>query len=308
MSPARTRHISAQLKRVLVLIFTFVVAPSAALLSVGILVLAMGRASRDVVFGVLIVSLVLAMGFGSAAALFYVFRSASLARLQTEFVSRVSHELRTPLTSIRMFLETLQLGRAQDPETTRQCLELMQAETMRLSAMIDRLLHWGRMEAGRRPYSCQPHPPAAIVERALAAFAPQLAQTPATIVTEVAPDLPDVIVDLDAVAEAVLNLLQNAHRYTGPEKQITVRAGLRRKDVFVSVTDNGPGIPEQERRRIFDKFYRGSHAEAMEVPGSGLGLAIVDHVVRGHRGRVQVESEPGHGATFTILLPSHREK
>ena len=134
MVTSRTRHISAQLTRVLVLIFVFVVVPSAGLLSVGIVVLASGRASRDIVFGVLIVSLVATVGLGTAAALHYVFRSASLARLQTEFVARVSHELRTPLTSIRMFLETLQLGRASDPETARQCLELMQGETMRLEA------------------------------------------------------------------------------------------------------------------------------------------------------------------------------
>jgi two-component system phosphate regulon sensor histidine kinase PhoR len=303
MASSRTRHISAQLRRVLWLIFTFVVLPSAGLLSVGILVLAFGRAAQDIVFGVLILGLVAAMGIGTVAALVYVFRSASLARLQTEFVNRISHELRTPLTSIRMFAETLRLGRADDPEKVDQCLAMMQSESERLSSMIDRLLHWGRMEAGRRAYERAAHRSEAIVEAALAAFAPLLSEAPARVETVIAPGLPAVGVDFDAMVEALLNLLQNAHRHTGGDKHITVRAGLLRKQVFLSVTDNGPGIPKSELRRIFEKFYRGAQPQQLSVPGSGLGLAIVDHIVRGHGGRVLVDSELGAGATFTIVLP-----
>jgi two-component system phosphate regulon sensor histidine kinase PhoR len=306
MAASRTRHISAQLKRVLVLIFTFVVTPSAGLLAVGIVLLAIGRASKDIVLGVLIVSLAATMAIGTVAALVYVFRSASLARLQTDFVSRVSHDLKTPLTSIRMFLETLQLGRASDPETQRQCLELMATETTRLANMIDRLLHWGRREAGRRPYALAPAPPLLVIERALEAFAPTLATAPAVITTDIEPDLPLVAVDLDAMVEALLNLLQNAHRYSGEDKRIHVTARRAGKLVALAVADNGVGIAKTELRRVFEKFYRGSHAVEMAVPGSGLGLAIVDHVVRAHRGRVMVDSEPGRGSTFTVLLQPAR--
>jgi two-component system phosphate regulon sensor histidine kinase PhoR len=305
---SRVSHISAQLRRVLVLTYVFVVAPSAGLLSVGILVLVLGRAPRDTVFGVLILSLVTTMALGTIAALIYVLRSASLARLQTDFVNRVSHELRTPLCSIRMFAETLQLGRVHDPAGTRQCLEVIVAESLRLSSMIDRLLNWGRMEAGRRVYERQPRQPQEIVTAAVTAFARQTTAQPVRVTTEIEPDLPDVMVDLDAMSEAVLNLLQNAYLYSAPGQPITVRVARRRKHVLLTVADQGIGIPKSELRRIFEKFYRGAQPHAMSVPGSGLGLAIVDHIVRGHDGRVVVESEPGRGTTFSILLtPAQRE-
>src|SRR5512137_509755 len=154
---SRQRHISAQLKRVLVLIFIFVVAPSACLLSVGVLVLALGHKPKDVVLGILILGLVATMVVGTTTMLIYLYRSATLARLQTDFVNKVSHDLRTPLTGIRMFADTLLLGRARDPESTRECLESIQAETVRLTAMIDRLLEWGKMEAGKRLYEPVEH-------------------------------------------------------------------------------------------------------------------------------------------------------
>src|ERR1051325_1579658 len=153
MGPSRQRNISERLRRVIVLILLFVVGPSALLLTIGISVLALSHAARDVVFGVLIVSIVATMGIGATATLVYLARAEALAKLQTDFVSKVSHDLRTPLTSIRMFVETLQLGRAGDPEKVQQCLDVMAVETERLTAMIDRLLAWGRMEAGRRIYA-----------------------------------------------------------------------------------------------------------------------------------------------------------
>src|SRR5262249_33471943 len=185
-------HISDRLRRVVVLILSFVVIPSALLLSVGILVLVFGSSSHDMVFGVLIVSLVATMAIGSAATLVYLSRGATLAKLQTDFVGMVSHNLRTPLTSIRMFVETLQLGRAGDPEKVHQCLEVVESEVVRLTAMIDRLLDWGRMEAGRRVYAEAVEEVADVVDGALAAFGPQTLGEQAAIEREVAPDLPGV--------------------------------------------------------------------------------------------------------------------
>lgn len=308
MRLSRQRHIYSQLKRILILICAFVLAPSACLLSVGILVLVFSNTPHDIVFGVLILSLVTAMALGSTAMLFYVFRGAALARLQTEFVAKVSHDLLTPLTSIRMFVETMQLGRAGDPEKTRHCLDIVQAETTRLTAMIKRLLEWGRMEGGRRIFDLAPHPVQEIVEGALAAFSTQLLQTPAEVTCDVPSDLPVVHADHDALQEAILNLLQNAHRYTGPEKRIAVRCSTRRKQVAISVSDNGPGIASDERRHIFKKFYRGKGPMERGISGSGLGLAIVGHIVRAHRGRLTLETTEGRGATFTILLPAAPSK
>ena len=160
----------AEIRRLLVLVIVFVVAPSLLLLSVGVLTLVFGKAIHDFVFGVLILSLVFTIIIGIIATFAYIKREASLAKLQTDFVSKVSHDLRTPLTSIRMFVETLQLGRAVDPGNRQQCLDVLSTETARLSMMIDQLLGWARMEAGKRVYQPQACPIADIVDAAVAAF------------------------------------------------------------------------------------------------------------------------------------------
>jgi two-component system, OmpR family, phosphate regulon sensor histidine kinase PhoR len=304
MRLSQPRHIYAQLKQLLILILVFVLVPSACLLSLGILVLVFSNARHNIVFGVLILSLVATLTFGITAIVNRIFRGAELAKLQTDFVAKVSHDLRTPLTSIRMFIETLQLGRADDAAKKSQCLDIMLAETDRLAAMIERLLHWGRMEAGRRLYGLHEHEVRTIVEQTLAAFSAQLLHTPAQVECTIPPDLPRVSVDQDAIMEALLNLLQNAHRYTGPEKRIEVRCGVRRKEVFISIIDNGPGIPQSERRNIFKKFYRGQDSIERNLVGSGLGLAIVEHIVRAHHGYLTLESAEGTGAAFTVFLPA----
>jgi len=301
---SRQRHISAQLKRVLVLVFIFVVAPSACLLSVGVLVLTLGHKPKDVVLGILILGLVASMVVGTVTMLIYLYRTATLARLQTDFVNKVSHDLRTPLTGIRMFVDTLLLGRARGEESTRECLQSIHAETERLTAMIDRLLEWGKMEAGKRLYEPALHEVREIVDGALAALAPQLQETPAAVEVEVPAGLPRVSVDLDAMTEALLNLLQNAHKYSGDDRRIAVRCGQARREVTIAVADHGPGVPKAEHKRVFEKFYRGTENRSQAIPGTGLGLAIVEHIVRGHEGHVTLESEPGAGATFTIHLPA----
>jgi two-component system phosphate regulon sensor histidine kinase PhoR len=284
----------------------FVVTPTLLLLSVGVLVLVFGSATQDYVFGVLILGLVLTMIAGIVATLAYIRREANLAKLQTEFVSKVSHDLRTPLTSIRMFVETLQLGRASDPDNRQQCLDVLAQETGRLSTMIDRLLGWARMEAGKRVYNLERHRVATVVDAAIAAFESQRITHPVELERHVPQDLPDVMVDHGAMLEALLNLLHNSHRYTGPDKRIAVRceAVARPAGVVIAVEDNGPGISKHHHRRIFEKFYRAEDPLNRDLQGTGLGLAIVQHIVRGHGGSVSVDSEVGRGSAFRIVLPA----
>src|SRR5512147_650695 len=142
-----------KLRHVLLLIIGFVFLPAALLLAVGILILVYGSVPRDYLFGTLIVTFVATTLVGAVLTTVVVYRGARVARLQTDFVNKVSHELRTPLTSIRMFVETLQLGRLQDPERQREALEIVAEETARLSGLINRLLDWARMESGRRSYT-----------------------------------------------------------------------------------------------------------------------------------------------------------
>lgn len=263
------------------------------------------------IYPISLVSLVTLVIAGAVFTLGTAAREIRLSRLQTDFVSSVSHELRTPLTSIRLFVETLQSGRLQDPDKVAECLDLLALETDRLSRMIERVLDWARMEAGRRVYDLQPVSPAELAGATLRALRSQNLLSDETIKVEVSPDLPELQVDHDAIVEALLNLLQNALKYTPPPREILFRGRHREDGVAFEVSDNGPGIPKQERKRIFEKFYQidaslSSPTQGRVDRGSGLGLSIVRAVARAHGGRVQVHSELGVGSRFVLWLPLRR--
>jgi two-component system phosphate regulon sensor histidine kinase PhoR len=293
-----------KLRRVYPLIIGFVVVPAAMMLTVGILILVFGRQKQDYVFGILILALVATTIIGTVAALVVLYREAYLSRLQTDFVNKVSHDLRTPLTSIRMFVETLQLGRLEDPARQKEALAIISAETERLSALITRLLDWARMESGKRSFDFRRQPVGPIVDDALRAVEPQRIQTGAQVSHTIAPGLPQIYVDRDALSDVLVDLLQNAFKYTGPEKRISVLARAAGPAVEIVVEDNGPGIPGADQKRIFDKFYRGKDPLERTIEGSGLGLSMVKHILKAHGGKVSVRSELGKGAAFTVLLPA----
>jgi two-component system, OmpR family, phosphate regulon sensor histidine kinase PhoR len=305
---ARPDLYASQIRLAVLLMLCFAVLPGALLISVGILVLVFGHQAHDIVFGVMVLSLTATFVAGITATFMYVRRSTSLARLQTEFVQKVSHDLRTPLTSIRMFVETLQDGRLTDQAKIHECFDVLGEETDRLTAMVERLLRWASMEAGRRAFKPLRVDPSVVVHEAIEALHAQIKILHLEEKTQLKVDVPDglpkIEVDVDAMSEALLNLLQNALRYTGEHKQLGVRVarGVDR-EVIITISDNGPGIAKHEQRKIFEQFYRVVDPANPNVEGTGLGLAIVHQVVRAHGGRIFVESDIGKGAAFHIHLP-----
>jgi two-component system, OmpR family, phosphate regulon sensor histidine kinase PhoR len=289
--------------RIVLALVWLIITPSVVLLVLGILMLVFSKANLNVLFGILVVTLVGLLATGTVLALVFVRREAALSTLQSDFVSKVSHELRTPLTSIRMFVETLQMKRVSSPEEVDACFDVLNRETARLSARIERLLDWGRMEAGKRVYQARPESVREVVQAAVAAFDANHVGRCDPVALDVAADLPLLHADRGALIDALVNLLTNAYKYSPERGNIQLTARADDKHVRISVIDQGIGIARREHRRIFDKFYRANELLSSDVEGSGLGLAIVRHVVQAHGGRVELESELGKGSTFTLLLP-----
>jgi signal transduction histidine kinase len=257
------------------------------------------RAVYGVLLGIFYVTLALGVIFTGRS----LYREARLSRLQTDFVSLVSHELRTPLTSIRMFIEMLALGRVKGEEM-QTVLDLLSRETARLSEMIESVLDWARIESGRKEYRKELTEVQGVVDAAVAAFRAQHMDAAMDFRVEVPDGLPRVLVDRAALGGALLNLLQNAFKYTKSDpKQIVLRAVRDDAHVVLEVQDNGIGIPSREQRRIFERFYRVDNRLSRETEGSGLGLSIAQRIVQAHGGRMSVDSAPNHGSTFRIHLP-----
>jgi signal transduction histidine kinase len=231
-------------------------------------------------------------------------RQMRLTRLKTDLVAAVSHELKTPLASMRLLVDNLLAEDRPDPARTRDYLELMAAENQRLSRLIDNFLTFSRIERNRQSFDFRPTPPARIVDAALTSMGARLTAPGCSLDVSVAPDLPDVSADEDAVTTVLLNLLDNAYKYTSAEKHIAVRAWRAGARVLIAVTDNGIGIGPRDRKRIFRRFYQVDRRLARETGGCGLGLSIVDFIVRAHGGEVALESSPGQGSTFTVWLPA----
>ncbi|HEX9298104.1 MAG TPA: ATP-binding protein [Polyangiaceae bacterium] len=296
------RHV-AQLgyRRIVLLLVALVIVPTGLLTAVGTLLLVLGEARVNLVMGILVLCFAGAVVTGSVLVWVFVRREASLSQLQSDFVSKVSHELRTPLTSIRMFTETLRL-RHGDPEVENRCIEALGKESLRLQTLIDRLLEWGRMESGRRIFIKRETDAGKVVEAAIQSFEPVRERRDVELEINIEPDLPLLHADHDALVDAVVNLLSNAYKYGGEPRRITVSATASEGRVRISVKDNGGGIEHTEHKRIFQKFYRVDDRLARQKEGSGLGLAIVEHIVRAHNGRIELESELGKGSTFSLVL------
>ena len=247
--------------------------------------------------------LVLLVVSGTAIVGRAVTRDLAVARLQSDFVSAVSHEFRTPLTSLRQLTEVLSDARVDSEERRQTYYAALTRQTDRLHRLVESLLDFGRMEAGTSPYRLEPLDAYAFVRSVVEQFEQEAASRDYHVELRLNGLPPAIAADREALTNALWNLLDNAVRYSPDCRTIWVEADHDARHFSMRVRDRGLGIPRAEQRDIFRKFVRGAEARHQGITGTGIGLAMVRHIVAGHHGTVTVESEPGSGSTFTIVLP-----
>lgn len=233
-------------------------------------------------------------------------RAQALARQQMEFVAAVSHELRTPVAVINTAAGNLADGVVSEPGRVKRYGETIQTEARRLGETVERVLQLAGLGSGQ-PLPMSALSAGALVREAVQRTAGDAARAGVDVQVEIAPDLPDVLGDAGTLHSAVQNLVGNAVKYAGDDRWVRVSvtaATTPAREVRIAVEDHGAGLDAEERRRVFEPFYRGKAAIANQIQGSGLGLSLVKRIADAHAGRVEVTSELGRGSTFTISLPA----
>jgi two-component system phosphate regulon sensor histidine kinase PhoR len=248
------------------------------------------------------------MDFLLLAGAWLIFRNirkqVELSQLKSDFVSNVSHEIRTPLALISMYIETLEMGRISNTEKIKEYYSVIMNETARLSGMVNRILGFSQIENNKRKYTFGKTDLNEIVEKVTLTFRYTLENKGFSYKIEKDDSLPEIKADREAVYDAIVNLIDNAMKYSADKKEITLRTGTAEGHAYAEVEDKGIGISEKNQKLIFDKFYRVTEKNlANKIKGSGLGLAIVKHIMDAHGGHIYVKSAPGSGSLFRLSFP-----
>jgi signal transduction histidine kinase len=245
-----------------------------------------------------------AVGLLATIAVRLVHRQSSLARLKNSLAAMVSHELKTPLASMRVLTDTLLSCQQLDEKRVREYLQLISRENERLSRLIHNFLAFARIERKRDTFKFDLVPVAPMIEAAIEAMGERLQAPACCLEVQIDPDLPLIRADADAITMALVNLLDNACKYSDEPKRIQVRARAQDSQVLLTVRDNGIGIARHNAQKVFRSFYQVDRRLSRKEGGCGLGLSIVASIAAAHRGRASLQSEPGCGSTFTISVPA----
>lgn len=244
------------------------------------------------------------------AGIWLVFRNIKkemrLAQIKSDFVSNVSHELRTPLALISMFAETLEMDRVRTEEKKKEYYGIISQEAGRLSRIVNKILSFSQIEAGKKKYNLRDADLNVPVEEIFNTYKFHMQNNGFHFGFEPAMELPVIKADCEAVSQAVINLIDNAAKYSREKKEVTILTGVEDEYVFIEVMDKGIGIPAEDHQRIFEKFFRVSTGDVHNVKGTGLGLALVKHVMDAHGGKIEVTSTIGQGSSFRLLFPKDK--
>ena len=251
--------------------------------------------------GVLVIVLILAAGGFAGQA---VGRQIKLNRLKNDFIATVSHELKTPLASMRVLVDTLLEGNYKDQKQATEYLQLTAKENERLSRLIDNFLTFSRMERNKQAFEIVKTSPAAIARAAAEVVKTKFSEGRCEFEVKISEDLPDVLADRDAIVTVLVNLLDNAYKYSYDDKHIELRVFTEDGLVCFSVADDGVGMSRRSAKRIFKRFYQVDRSLSRRAQGCGLGLSIAKFIVDAHKGSISVDSKPGEGSTFTVKLPA----
>lgn len=258
------------------------------------------RATNNMILiGILMLVLIAAVIFVYNA----VKKELELAQLKADFVSNVSHELRTPLALISMFAETLELDRVKSDDKKKEYYTIISQEANRLGRIVNSILNFAKMEAGKRKFNFETTNFNDVIDNIYQTYNYHLHNKGFKFEKHLSENLPEIKIDSEAISEAVINLIDNAVKYSSDRKEIILRTGISDNKVYVEVSDKGIGIAPEEQKKIFDKFYRVSSGLIHNVKGTGIGLSIVKQIIDAHKGNIELKSKPGEGSTFAIFIP-----
>ena len=231
-------------------------------------------------------------------------KEIELAKIKSDFVSNVSHELRTPLSLISLFSETLATGRITSPEKKNEYYKIIYQESGRLSRIVDKILSFYKIEEKNKTYKFKHVDINLIVEKIIETYSYHLSNSGFTFEFKVEESIPLINGDEEAIAEAVINLIDNSMKYCTDKKEIEISTGGGNNFVFIKVKDYGIGIPLDKQKKIFEKFFRAQDGLTHNTKGAGLGLTIVKNIMDEHKGEISVVSSEGEGSCFTLKFPA----
>ena len=250
-----------------------------------------------------ILALLFILFFGSGLIIRTIIHEVNLLNLKSEFIASVSHEFKTPLTSIAGIIERFLDDEVKDPDKAREYYRILRHDSERLKRLVKNVLDFTKIEEGKREYKLVSTDLPELVRREVENFEKENRSESFEVGIEIDDDIPPVFVDEEAMSLALHNILDNAAKFSGQEKKINVQIVRKENSIKIAVQDRGIGVPDNEQKRIFEKFYRGKQASSVSPTGTGLGLTLVKHIMDAHGGNITVHSQPGEGSCVSLILP-----